>query len=62
MVIAFSVCPLIDSSAGFEADGKEYSSYLAFSDDDDSMFYPGGNSNLHEYVFGVLEGVFGTDA
>ena len=56
--IAFSVCTEIDSSAGFEVDGIEYSSFLAFSSDDETMFYPGGNSYLHEFVFGVVDEVF----
>lgn len=60
--ISFSICSLIDSTAGFEADGEEYSSFLAFSAEEGPMFYPGGNSNLHEYVFGVLEQVFADDA
>lgn len=56
--IAFSVCSEIDSSAGFEVDGIEYSSFLAFSSDEETMFYPGGNSYLHEYVFGVIGEIF----
>lgn len=60
--IAFSICTLIDGSASFEVEGNEYSSFLAFSDDDESMFYPGGNSYLHEYVFGVLDEIFEDNA
>ena len=60
--IAFSICAQIDSSAGFEVEGIEYASYLAFSGDDDTMFYPGGNSFLHEYVFGVLDEIFDGNA
>ncbi|MEJ2133545.1 MAG: hypothetical protein P8Y95_18420 [Gammaproteobacteria bacterium] len=60
--IAFSVCALIDGAAEFEADGVGLVSYLAFSERDDMMFYPGDNSNLHEYVFGVLDEIFEDDA
>ena len=42
--IAFSTCALIDGSASFEVDGEEYSSFLAFSKNEEEMFYPGGNS------------------
>ncbi len=56
--VVFSVCTLLDNSSSFEVNGKEYSPYLAFSDNDETLFYPGGNSFLHEYVFGVLEDLF----
>ena len=60
--IAFSVCTEIDGSAGFVVDGTDYSPYLAFSDSEESMFWPGGNSYLHEYVFGVLDEIFEDNA
>ncbi len=56
--IAFTVCAQIDGSAGFEVDGHEYDSILAFADESGDLFYPGGNSFLHEYVFGVLDEIF----
>ena len=59
--IAFSVCTQIDSSAGFEVDGIEYESLLAFSANSEQPFFPGGNSYLHEYVFGVLGEIFDND-
>lgn len=56
--IVFSACTLIDNSAGFEVEGKDYSPHLAFEVEEGSLIYPGGNSYLHEYVFGVLDELF----
>ena len=56
--VVFSFCTLLDNSASFEADNEEYVPYLVFSKDENTMFYPGGNSYLHEYVYGVLDEVF----
>ncbi len=53
--IVFSTCTLIDNASSFEVDGKNFSPYLAFEVEDGSLVYPGGNSYLHEYVFGVLD-------
>ena len=59
--IAFGVCSRIDSAAGFEVEGQEYDSILAFADEAGTLFYSGGNSFLHEYVFGVLDELFEND-
>jgi len=60
--IAFSICTLIDGSSIFEVEGKEYDPVLSFSEEEHTMFFNGGSSYLHEYVFGVLAEYFDDDA
>ena len=56
--IAFSTCTLLDGSSTFEVNNKEYNPILSFSEEEGEMFFNGGNSYLHEYVFGVLDEFF----
>lgn len=57
--IAFSVATVIDNSAGIEFDGIEVNPYLTFQSGESEIIHCGGNSFTHEYVFGVLDEVFG---
>ncbi len=57
--IAFSIACTIDDTAGIEFEGTEVNPYLTFLRDDDDIMHCGGNSFTHEYVFGILDEVFG---
>jgi hypothetical protein len=57
--IAFSIACTIDDTAGIEFDGIEVNPYLTFLASENELMHCGGNSFTHEYVFGVLDEVFG---
>jgi hypothetical protein len=57
--IAFSIACTIDDTAGIEYGGTEVNPYLTFLHGDDEIMHCGGNSYTHEYVFGILDEVFG---
>lgn len=59
--IVFSSCALLDGSQAFEVEGKRYTPYLAFSESEGAMFYPASTAYLHEYVFRVMDEIFGRD-
>jgi len=57
--ISFGIATLIDNSASIESEGKEIFPQLTFySEDNDDLIHCGGNSYMHEYVFGVLDEIF----
>jgi hypothetical protein len=56
--IAFSISTLLDNSTSFESDGVDIVPYLTFLEGENNLIHCGGNSYLHEYVFGVLNNVF----
>jgi len=57
--IAFGIACTIDDTAGIEFDGIEVNPYLTFLAGENELMHCGGNSFTHEYVFGVLDEVFG---
>lgn len=57
--IAFSIACTIDATAGIEFEGMEINPYLTFQSGDNEIIHCGGNSFTHEYVYGVLDEVFG---
>ena len=57
--IAFSVASTIDDTSAIEVDGKEVHPYLTFRTADEELTHCGENSYTHEFVYEVLQGVFG---
>lgn len=57
--IAFSIACTIDDTASIEFEGVEVNPFLTFLASENELMYCGGNSFTHEYVFGVLDEVFG---
>ena len=57
--ISFGIATLIDNSASVEFEEKEIFPQLAFYlEDNDELVHCGGNSYMHEYVFGLLDELF----
>lgn len=57
--IAFGVACAIDDTAAIKFDGTEVHPYLTFLRGDNELIHCGGSSFTHEYVFGVLDEIFG---
>lgn len=57
--IGFSVSCLIDASAEFAIEGKTITPYLTFSVEDGVLVHQGSPSNLHDYVHGNADDLFG---
>ena len=57
--ISFSVATILDGSRSVEFEGVEASPVITFEDDEDNLVYPGGNSWMHEYVFGTISDIYG---
>jgi hypothetical protein len=57
--IAFSVASTIDDTSAIEVDGKEVHPYLTFRTSDDELTHCGENSYTHEFVYEVLQSLFG---
>ncbi|MDO6765347.1 hypothetical protein [Agarivorans sp. 1_MG-2023] len=56
--IAFSIATTLDNSSTTEFDGVVVNPYLVFQTQDNELTHCGGNSYMHEYVFGILDEVF----
>ena len=57
--ISFSIATILDGSCSVEFDGVEASPVITFQDGDTALVYPGGNSWMHEYVFGTISEIYG---
>jgi len=57
--IGFHLSCLLDASATFSVDGAEITPVLTFTTDGESLVHQGGPSNLHEYVYGNADELFG---
>jgi intein/homing endonuclease len=58
--IAFSVVSVIDDNAGIEVEGTEVHPYLTFRTGDDELTHCGENAYLHEFVYEVLQSLYGS--
>lgn len=56
--IAFEVACMIDDTAGIECDGIEAHPYLTFGGGEGEIIHFGGNSTIHEMVYGILNAMF----
>lgn len=57
--ISFSIATILDGSRSVEYEGVEASPVITFQDGDKNLVYPGGNSWMHEYVFGTISDIYG---
>ena len=57
--ISFSVATILDGSRSVEYEGVEASPVVTFQDGEKDLVYPGGNSWMHEYVFGTISDIYG---
>lgn len=57
--ISFSIATVLDGSRSVEFDDVEASPIITFQDGDATLIYPGGNSWMHEYVFGTISEIYG---
>jgi len=57
--ISFSVATILDGSRSVEYEGVEASPVVTFQDSEKDLVYPGGNSWMHEYVFGTISDIYG---
>jgi len=57
--LAFSIACAIDGSQSVEVDGVELNPILTFAPGGDELIHCGGNSYMHEYVFGISDEIFG---
>jgi hypothetical protein len=57
--ISFSVASTIDDTSAIEVDGKAVHPYLMFRTSDDELTHCGENSYTHEFVYEVLQSLFG---
>jgi hypothetical protein len=57
--ISFSVASILDASRSVEYEGVEASPVVTFQDGEKDLVYPGGNSWMHEYVFGTISEIYG---
>jgi len=57
--ISFSVATILDGSCSVEFDGVEASPIITFQSGDTELIYSGGNSWMHEYVFGTISEIYG---
>lgn len=57
--VAFSVASLIDDTSAIEVDGIEIHPYLTFRTSDAELTHSGENSYTHEFVYEVLQTIFG---
>lgn len=53
--ISFSIAVILDGSRDAIFEGKEAFPVLTFQDEDDNLVSSGGNSWMHEYVFGIIK-------
>lgn len=57
--ISFSVATILDASRSVEYEDVEASPVVTFQDGEKDLVYPGGNSWMHEYVFGTISEIYG---
>ncbi|MDR2012054.1 MAG: hypothetical protein LBQ20_03215 [Rhodanobacter sp.] len=57
--IGFNVSCLLDASATFSVDGTQITPVLTFTTDRELLVHQGGPTNLHEYVYGSADELFG---
>jgi hypothetical protein len=57
--IAFSVASMIDDTSAIDVDGKEVHPYLTFRTSDTELTHCGENSYTHEFVYEVLQTMYG---
>lgn len=57
--ISFSVAAILDASRSVEYEGVEATPIITFQEENDELVYPGGNSWMHEYVFGIISDIYG---
>ncbi len=57
--IAFSVASIFDDQSAIEVDGTEVHPYLTFRTAEEALTHCGENSYMHEFVYDVLQSVFG---
>jgi len=57
--IAFSVASTIDDTSALESEGQEVHPYLTFRTSDQALTHCGENSYLHEFVYEMLQDLFG---
>lgn len=57
--ISFSVATILDANHSVEYDGVEAVPVITFQAGKDELVYPGGNSWMHEYVFGIIGDIYG---
>ena len=56
--MAFSVACVLDGSRSVEVNGVELNPILTFSPEGEDLVHCGGNSYMHEYVFGISDEIF----
>jgi len=57
--IAFSIASAIDDTSAIEVEGTEIHPYLTFRTSDDELTHCGENSYMHEFVYEVLQKMYG---
>jgi len=57
--IAFSIASAIDDTSAIEVEGTEIHPYLTFRTSDDELTHWGENSYMHEFVYEVLQKMYG---
>jgi hypothetical protein len=57
--IAFSIASAIDDTSAIEVEGREIHPYLTFRTSDDELTHCGENSYMHEFVYEVLQKMYG---
>jgi hypothetical protein len=57
--IAFSIASAIDDTSAIEVEGTEIHPYLTFRTSDDELTHCGENSYMHEFVYEVLQKLYG---
>jgi hypothetical protein len=57
--IAFSIASAIDDTSAIEVEGTEVHPYLTFRTSDDELTHCGENSYMHEFVYEVLQKMYG---
>ena len=56
--LAFSVACVLDGSRSVEVEGVELNPILTFAPEGEELIHCGGNSYMHEYVFGISDEIF----
>lgn len=56
--VAFEVARMIDGVSEVSFDGSEAQPYLMFQKGNDELVHLGGNSYMHELVYGILNAMF----
>ena len=60
--ISFSIAVILDGNRDAIFNGKEVFPFLTFQNEDDDLISAGGNSWMHEYVFGVIKEIHEDEA